>query len=244
MGLNKENTDNKVQRLGLVLDYLREHENVFSSLEKDLILANLNNDGSFYGIPNVCLQLYDELGILPDDINLYKEFANLVNKQFDIKDKNIIEVGGGNIPRLGKRIELMQDKGTITVYDPNLYIPDEYKDLDVLEKEKKKLKLVNRRFTPMVNARHTDVIVGLLPCGAGSTIIKSAVRYQKDFMIALCDSCSYFEYFDNYEVDVDWPNNFIEEASRIVERNGLGKLMVKQNEIIGKQYPIIYNNRV
>ena len=85
MGLNKENTDNKVQRLGLVLDYLREHENVFSSLEKDLILANLNNDGSFYGIPNVCLQLYDELGILPDDINLYKEFANLVNKQFDIK---------------------------------------------------------------------------------------------------------------------------------------------------------------
>lgn len=243
MGLKGENIDNKVQRLGLVLDYLRKHENAFSGPEKDLILANLNNDGSFYGIPNICLQLYDELELLPDDINLYKAFAMLVNEQFNIKDKRIIEVGGGNIPRLAKRIALMQDKGTITVYDPNLYITEDYKNLSYEEKQERKLKLVNRRFTPMVNARNIDVIIGLLPCGASSTIIKSAIKYNKDFMIALCDSCSYFEYFDTYEEDTDWPNNFIMEASQIVQDNGLGKLKIKSVKEIGENYPVIYNDR-
>ena len=243
MGLRGETIDGRVQRLGLILDYLREHENVFNSSEKDLILVNLNNDGTIYGIPSVCLQLYDELGLLPDDINLYKEFARMIDEQFNIKDKNIIEVGGGNIPCLGKRIELMQDRGTITVYDPNLYISNEYKNLSEEEKNNRKLKLINRRFTPLVNARNSDIIIGLLPCGSSSTIIKSAVRYNKDFMVALCDSCNYFEYFDTYEEDINWPNNFIEAASRIVEKNGLGKLKVKKNKIIGENYPIIYNDR-
>ena len=236
MGLDGDKVDLKVQKIGLIIDYLRKNEEIFTEGEKSAILYNLTNDGSFYGIPNICIQLYDELGILPDEINPYKSFIQLLDEKFNIKDKNVIEVGGGKFPRLGKRIEFMQDKGTITVYDPNLYIIDE-------EKENQKLKLINRRFTPMVNARNADVIVGLLPCGASSTIIKSAVRYQKDFMIALCDRCNSFEYFDNYEEDLDWPNNFICEASKVVEENGLGKLKIKTLREIGEQYPIIYNDR-
>ena len=137
----------------------------------------------------------------------------------------------------------MQDKGTITVYDPNLYITEEYKNLTYEEKDSLKLKLINRRFTPLVNVRSSDVIIGLLPCGASSTIIKSAIRYNKDFMIALCDSCSYFEYFDTNEEDLEWPNKFIEDATKIVEENGLGKLKVKTLKEIGDNYPIIYNDR-
>lgn len=243
MGLEGDRIDNKVERIGLIIDYLRKNSDAFTGNEKSLILSNLNNDGSLYGIPNICLQIYDELGILPDSINSYKAFAKLVDEQFNIKDKNVVEVGGGNIPRLGKRISLMQDKGTITVYDPNLYITEEYKNLTYEEKDSLKLKLINRRFTPLVNVRSSDVIIGLLPCGASSTIIKSAIRYNKDFMIALCDSCSYFEYFDTYEEDLEWPNKFIEDATKIVEENGLGKLKVKTLKEIGDNYPIIYNDR-
>lgn len=227
--------DSKVQRVGLIIDYLRENGDAFSDSEKAVILSNLTNDGSFYGIPSVCLQIYDELGVLPDKINCYKAFAELVDEQFNIKDKNVVEIGGGNIPRLGKRIASMQDTGTITVFDPNLYKKEGV--------EYPRLTLINRRFTVMNNVSKADVLIGLLPCGASSTIIKSAIKYNKDFMIALCDSCSFYEYFDSYEEDIDWPNNFIEETKQIVEKSGLGKVLVKHVKEVGENYPIIYNDR-
>lgn len=235
MRLEGEKVNNDVQRIGLILDYLRQNGDAFTSVEKSIILSNLNNDGTLYGIPNICLQIYDELGILPDSINLYKAFAKAVDQQFNISNKNVIEIGGGNIPRLGKRIASMQDTGAITVYDPNLYIGN--------TEEVSNMKLINRRFTTMVNVHAADVLIGLLPCGAGSTIIKSAIKHNKDFMIALCDSCNYFEYFDGYEEDLDWPNSFIMEASDVVEKSGLGKLKIKTIKEVGDNYPIIYNDR-
>lgn len=235
MGLEGERIDKSVQRIGLIIDYLRENNDAFTASEKSIILSNLNNDGTVYGIPNVCLQIYDELGILPEDINSYKAFAKLVDEQFNIKDKNVIEIGGGNIPRLGIRIANMQDKGTITVYDPNLYIREDM--------EYPNLKLVNRRFTPLINVSKADLLIGLLPCGSSSTIIKSALRYKKDFMIAICDSCNFYEYFDGYEDNTNWPYDFIENISKPVEENNLGKVKIKYVNEIGENYPIIYNDR-
>lgn len=235
MGLVDRQMDSNVQRIWQVTHYLKENGDAFTESEKSVILTNLMNDGSIYGIPNICLQIYDEIGVLPDSINSYKAFAELVDEHFNIKDKNVVEIGGGNIPRLGKRIASMQDKGTITVYDPNLYIKE--------GEEYPRLTLKKRRFTPMNNVSSADVLIGLLPCGASSTIIKSAIRYKKDFMIALCDSCSFYEYFDSYEEDLDWPNNFIEETKKIVEENGLGKVLIKHVKEVGECYPIIYNDR-
>ena len=234
MGFDKK-VDSSVQRIGQVIDYLRENGDAFTSTEKSVILSNLTNDGSIYGIPNICLQIYDELGVLPDSINSYKAFSEFVDEQFSIKDKHVVEIGGGNIPRLAKRISSMQDTGTIKVFDPNLYI----KEGD----ETPKLTLVKRRFNPLINVSKADLLIGLLPCGASSTIIKSAIRYNKDFMVALCDSCNYFEYFDSYEEDMDWPNNFIEETKQIVEKNNLGKVKVKYIKEVGENYPILYNVR-
>ena len=230
-----ELANDEIHRIGRIIDYLRDNSDAFTNSEKSMIVSNLVNDGSIYGIPNISLQIYDELGLLKDEINPYKAFVQLVDDQFNIKNKHIIEVGGGNIPRLGKRIASMQDEGTITVYDPNLYIKEGEKT--------PRLTLVKRRFTPMVNASKTDVLIGLLPCGSTSTIIKSALRYNKDFMIAMCDSCNFYEYFDNYEEDMNWPYTFIEETKEIVEKSNLGKVKVKYVKEIGDQYPIIYNER-
>lgn len=220
----------------LVVNYLLENRGVFSETEVERII-----DCSYYyrdedGIPNYneLLQLYDELGLLPDPLNPYKAFAEFLDEQFDIKNKHVVEIGGGNIPRLGKRIAQIQDRGTITVYDPNLYIKNYgYPNM----------KLIKRKFFPITNVDDADVLVGLLPCGSSSSIIKSALKHDKDFMIALCDKCNRLEYFDGYDEDPDWPLNFIEQTSEAVENANLGKLKVKHINEVGKQYPIIYNVR-
>ena len=111
---------------GIVINYLLENKDAFNDAEVNMILSNMNIEDTYYSIPNIVLQLYDELGILPDDINSYKAFSELVDEQFNIKDKNIVEIGGGVLPRLGKRLSLMQDRGTVTVYDPNLYLNKAY----------------------------------------------------------------------------------------------------------------------
>ena len=217
-------------RTKMVVNYLIENKDAFSEQEIKLILSNLGGYGS---LPNILLQVYDELGILPDFMNPYKAFSELINKQFDIKDKNIVEIGGGTIPRLAVRLSDMQNRGSITVYDPNLYIKKTYPNM----------KLIKRNFYPISNVDNADLLVGLLPCGASASILKSSIRHDKDFMIALCDSCNFYEYFDGYEDDSNWPYSFIDAATKAVDESNLGKLKVKYLKEVGEKYPIIYNVR-
>jgi hypothetical protein len=222
------------EKTRLIVSYLIENREAFTDMEKRIILDNISEPYEGCSVPNIVQQLYDELGILPDAKNPYKAFAKLIDEKFDIKDKRVVEIGGGTLPRLGKRIASMQDRGSITVYDPNLYL----KSGDIHN-----LKLIKRKFYPISNVDLADVLVGLLPCGSSSTIVKSAIKHNKDFMIALCDSCNYLEFFDGCEEDIDWPFNFIKQTSAIVKENHLGKLKVKYLNEVGKQYPIIYNDR-
>ena len=236
MLLAGDKVDKQIEKIGLIVDYLKENSGAFNYIEKEQIINSLKySDYTEWGIHNhICMQIYDELGLLPDSINPYKAFAELVDETFSIKNKNIIEIGGGNIPRLAKRISEMQDTGTITVYDPSLYIKDN---------NNSNLKLVKRRFSSMTNVSNMDLLIGLLPCGSSSIIVKAAVRYNKDFMIVLCDSHNTLECLDGVEEDLEWPSNFIENTRCIVEENNMGKLKVKRLNEIGEQYPIIYNDR-
>lgn len=225
---------NSIERNRIIISYLEENEELFNDYTKSLILENMDKDVGF-GTPGVVLQLYDELGILEDKENPYKAFVDLIDAQFDIKNKNIIEIGGGVIPRLGKRIARMQNCGTIIVYDPNLC---------TTESKISNMKLVNRRFYSVTNVDKADLLVGLLPCGSSSTIVKSAIRHNKDFMIAVCDSCNSLEFFDGYdELDEEWPNDFILRTKEMVEDNNMGQLKKVYMKEIGEQYPIIYNDR-
>lgn len=228
----KEQVDKRIEEIGLVIKYLKENPEAFNYIEKEQIIKSLYDDWGSHN--HICLQLYDELGLLPDDRNPYKAFSKLVNDIFDIKNKKIIEVGGGNLPRLAKRIAEIQDTGTITVYDPSLYIK---------ENEELRIKLIKRRFNSITNVSSADLLVGLLPCGSSSVIVKSALRNNKDFIIALCDRHNLLENFDEVEEDLEWPDNFIKDTSRIVEENNMGKLKIKRLKEIGEQYPIIYNDR-
>lgn len=236
MLLANDKVDKQIEEIGLIVAYLKDNPDAFNYIEKEQIINSLKYDDyrGFGKHNHICSQIYDELGLLPDSINPYKAFAELIDEIFSIKDKNIVEIGGGNIPRLAKRISKIQDTGTITVYDPSIYITDEVNS---------NLKLIKRRFSSMTNVSSADLLVGLLPCGSSSIIVKSAIRYNKDFMIALCDSHNTLECLDGVEEDLEWPINFIENTRCIVEENNMGKLKVKSLNEIGDNYPIIYNDR-
>ena len=236
MLLASDKVDKQIEEIGLIVNYLKDNSDAFNYIEKEQIINSLKYENyTEWGKHNhICMQIYDELGLLPDSINPYKAFAELINETFNIKDKNIVEIGGGNIPRLAKRINKMQDTGTITVYDPNLYISENKID---------NLKLVKRRFSSVTNVSGADLLIGLLPCGSSSIIVKAATRYNKDFMITLCDSHNTLECLDGVEEDLEWPINFIENTRCIVEENNMGKLKVKSLNEIGDNYPIIYNDR-
>jgi len=222
------------EKVQLIVDYLKENSEAFSMVEKNTIINSIGTFDTTDKIPSVVLELYDELGILPDNKNIYKAFLKLLDEKFKIKDKNIVEVGGGNLPRLGKRIALMQDKGTITVYDPNLYIKNN--DLP-------NLKLIKRRFYPISNVDDADVIIGLMPCGAVQSIVKSAIRHDKDFMLVLCDEFDTFCQFDSEIENENWEEEFIKKLEKDVEENNMGKLKVKHIKEIGEEHPILYNCR-
>lgn len=231
------------EKVKLIVDYLNNNKNAFSPLEKEVIFNHIGIFDTAMSIPSIVLQVYDELGLLPDDKNIYIKFIELLNSEFDIKNKNIVEVGGGYIPRLGKRIALMQNRGTITVYDPNLYITNNEGKRIEDYKEFPNLKLVKRRFYPISNVDDADIIVGLMPCGAVESITKSAIRHNKDFMVVMCDECNPQELFDPIEEDADWKMQFIERLDRELENSELGKLKVKYKSEIGNKFPIIYNSR-
>ena len=222
------------EKVQLIVDYLKENSEAFSMTEKNTIINSIGTFDTSSIIPSIVLQLYDELGILPDDKNIYKAFLKLLDDKFDIKNKNVVEVGGGIIPRLGKRISLMQEKGTITVYDPNLYMKNETLP---------NLKLIKRRFYPISNVDYDDIIVGLMPCGAVQSILKSAIRHDKDFMIALCDEFDSSCQFDSSMENEDWTLELIERLEKEVKENNMGNLKVNYVKEIGYNHPIIYNCR-
>ena len=219
----------------LIVGYLNDNDDAFNTLEKNTIINNciMNNDDGNYTLPSVVSQVYDELNLLPDDRNIYKEFLKLLDSEFKIKDKNIIEIGGGNIPRLAIRIASMQEKGTITVYDPNLYMKNYLYN---------NLKLKKEKFSTLTNTKNIDILIGLMPCGATDKIVKSAIKNNKDFMIALCDHYNTSSNFDECDDDFEWRENLICRLREEIENNNMGVLKVKKIKAIGSN-PIIYNHR-
>lgn len=132
-------------------------------------------------IPSNIYSIYDQLGLLPENNNRYDDFVNHLEKAFDIQC-NILEVGGGNLPRIGERIAYRQQisnkKGTITVYDP---------DLSVKKNSFPNLILCRDNFTLETDIRSYDLLIGEYPCDATDLMVRRALDENKDLYIQMCD---------------------------------------------------------
>lgn len=216
----------------LIEKYLKEHPDTFTELEKDYLLWYSKNWDRRREVPYFVLELYDELGILPDDRNVYNEFMDLLEEEVGVDGKNILEVGGGILPRLGERIALSQNRGSLTIYDPRLSREIESSDSFVLLRE---------NFTRELNGDGYDLVVGLKPCDITEDIIRWAIDNKVNFMIGLCDGGLHGEPYDFYDSTEEWLHSMRYIASRGVEEQQMGKLYVKKLDGCDYNYPVIYN---
>lgn len=220
--------DSKYQK---VLDYLRENAKDYTEQEILYIARypDMMENGSF--IPSVLRQIYDEVGLFEEKNDLYNAFVDMLEKNFDI-DTNIVEVGGGVIPSIAKKISLRQVKGSVTVYDPRL---------STKYKSSKKLKLKREKFSEDTNIKKADLIIGFMPCEATELLIKQATKNKKDFLVALCEGGHYD--FDDYFDTEEWTQSIYYLATRGIEDNSLGELVKSDLKDYGDPYPVIYNKR-
>ena len=217
-----------------VLKYIEKHPDIFSKLEKSQIINYIKNTKDPVLIPDIIREVYDEVGILPENVNIYLGFINLIGEKHLIQEKRIIEVGGGKIPRLGKRISKKLTTGTITVYDPKI---------SHYESDTIKLKLVREKFNRRTDVSNTDLLIGLMTCEAAETIIESALEHNIDFIIALCEGGPHGDEEDFYQDEEEWLSSLIRYTSREVSNKNMGKLKIKYMKEYNDPYPVIYNDR-
>ena len=96
-------------------------------------------------------------------------------------DTNILKVGCGEIPKLGKMIASYQFKinsGTITVYDEKLKIT---------KSKYPNLKLNNELFTESIDIKDIDLLIGQCPCKGTNVLINKALEEEKDLFVGICN---------------------------------------------------------
>lgn len=218
----------------LVSKFLKEHPDYYEEMEKHRInyYATHDNNGDTY-TKDVMREIYDELGIIPEEKNMYTAFIDLLEETHGYEGKNIVEVGGGILPRLGKRIHTLQHKGTITIYDPRIGKDIEGED---------RFTLIREPFTRKTELDGCDLLIGLMPCKGAEPLIDQAVEKKIDFLLWLCEGGPHGDCYDYFEDEREWLGSTIYTASRGVKDSRMGKLMEKMLPQYS-HYPIIYNQR-
>ena len=218
-----------------ILEYLKRNNNLLNEKEEKYLLSykgNLDEDIRRY--PDYFRQIFDELGFIQDKDNIYLAFINLIEEIFPLDDRDILEVGGGKIPSLAKKISLRQTTGTITVYDPRLYREDNINDRFILKKQK---------FDNNTSLEGIDLIIGFMPCEAADIMIERAIENRIDFMIALCEGGPHGDIYDFYESDEEWRDSLMYYADTKLEELNLGRLGEKSLLKYKNPYPVIYNKK-
>ena len=219
-----------------VIDFLNRHKDKYTKEEVEYIQNHASR--GFYGFFNtdIMRQIYAELDLIPKEKNIYLGFVDLLEKHFDI-NQNIVEIGGGHIPKLAEYLALKQEKGTVTVYDPKLLTTKTKIPNLILKKEK---------FTKQTPVPNVGLQIAFMPCSATELAITRACENNIDFMVALCSGGEHegdnYYLYDLDHVD-DWESRMVCCAHNNIEKYGLGELGEESLEKYGDPYPVIYNKR-
>lgn len=218
----------------LINEFLAQHKDDIDPFEYDFIKRNLThiNGQNFMYFPYVTREIFDKLGLMPYDANVYSRFADFVKEIHDIKGMNILEVGGGVYPTFAERI--CTQAGKVTVYDPRL--TKKQPDTD-------KLKLVRKEFNKRMSLSGYDLVLALMPCKGAEAVLDACVEQDKDFIVGLCEGGPHGDCFDFYEDEDEWIHSMITYADSRIRRNGKGKVLTKQLDGCSYPYPIVYNSR-
>jgi len=227
----------KINRTKKILEFLEENSGIFSKYELQVIKSYIISEEyeKILFLPDGVREILDELGFLSDRQNIYQGFIDLISSSFDLEGKEIIEIGGGRFPRLGKRLSEIPGVKSVTVYDPKLnpYVSDT-----------DKLKLVRKKIRYTDNDVGGDLIIGLMPCKGAEVVIEQALNYNHDFMVALCEGGPHGDYFDYFDNEDEWISSIMRHAELGIEKNKMGTFKVKSLIQYGDRYPVICNERI
>ena len=217
----------KVQR------FLEENKHGYNDRELEFIRSNWVHflDKKFQ--VDILRQMYSELGFIDENEDIYHAFIKILEENFDI-DTDIIEVGGGRIPSLAKRIALKQKNGTITVYDPNLISTDSPYPNMVLRQQP---------FTLQTPVEKDQLIIAFMPCEATEKIIYNARRNNAHFLIALCEGGPHGDEFDYFESEDEWLSSMLYSARDTANKTGHGPLQMSDLKEFDDPYPVIYTKK-
>ena len=221
-------------KIMLINEFLARHKDEIDPYEYEFIKRNLThiNGENFMYFPFITREIFDKLGLMPHEANVYSRFADFVNELYDIKDMNILEVGGGVYPTLAERI--CTKAGKVTVYDPRL---------SKGEVDTDKLKLVRKDFKKNMSLRDYDLVLALMPCRGAEAVLDACVEQDKDFIVGLCEGGPHGDCFDFYEDEDEWIHSMITYSDTRIRRNGKGKVLTKHLDGCSYPYPIVYNSR-
>ena len=227
--LNKD-----VVRRIAALDLLKRNKDYYDPYEYERIKYYIEHDKSDENFTrDIMREIYDELGMIPEDQNMYTRFMQEIDENFGINNRHIIEVGGGIFPRLGHRIHLQQQNGTITVYDPRIGKRIEGDDTFILKREE------FTRKTPLGNC---NLLIGLMPCKGAEPLIDQAIKHEKDFMLWFCEGGPHGDCYDYFEDEREWLGSMMYDIERGVREHHMGKVIQKTLDKYS-HYPIVYNQR-
>lgn len=131
-------------------------------------------------VPDVLLEIYIYLNVVREKYDVYTKMINFYEEFFSEPfNKNIIEIGSGNLPNLAhelqKRINCEGGTGHVIGYDPELAVM-----LSGVELRKE-------LFNLQTDVSNVDVLLGLYPCEGTEVMLDKALREKKELCLRLCD---------------------------------------------------------
>lgn len=216
-----------------LLAFFEEYPACFNKFEQQYILGYKREEGTV--LPDVIREIYAEIGCLSSKDDLFQGFLDLADEEFSLKGKRVLEIGGGILPQLSKKMLSSFGVSNVVVYDPRLSIYEEEIENFVLKRD---------YFHSWDDVSHTDLIVSLMPpCQLTETIIDTACQNHIDFMIAMTEGGLFALEDTLYSSISEWQQAMIHLAEESIERENMGVFKQKTLEKYGDSAPVICNSR-
>lgn len=234
MVINSEYTQEKL--LPLVKEYEKKYSDVLDEVDNRFLEDCCTSGKYFEIVPYLLTQFYVEYNLINKDNNIYLGVLKKMKEVFELKKRNILEVGGGPIPSLGRMISKETNKD-VTVMDPNITTKNN---------TIKNLNIIRRLFLPYTDISKYDLITAFMACGTSEIILHNCAENNKDFFIGICP-CGKDGINGLLDTNISsdkYIEGVINLAEKKVKEYNMGELIIdKLDDNYSYPFPIIYNKR-
>lgn len=218
-------------------EYKKNYEHFYSEKAKQYIEDNFFKEAYKTSNMDILMQLYSELGLDIGKHTFYDEHLERINSIFGL-DIDIIEVASGYIPAFANVIakkQLALNRGTITIYEPELFEEKAKYSNMTIHKEK---------FTEQTKINKDSLGIGILPCDATEAMIRNFCKNNMDFYIAMCN-CNHKS--NNIFPTYQYQNKMVDLAESLLEKYSNNQKELKidylDDEFVFGYAPIIYTKQ-